>query len=71
MTAAATPEGKPEPGTYWRARDGRKMKLDHWLPDRANPTAFMVVINPSYRMRKYSEQSLDGFGSFLTRIDAS
>lgn len=55
----------PAPDTLWRANDGRLMRLDHWLPDRAKPTAFMVVINPGHRMRRYSEQAADGFGSFL------
>lgn len=55
----------PAPNTIWRARDGRLMKLEYWMPGRAKPTAFMAVINPGYRMRRYSEQAADGFGSFL------
>jgi hypothetical protein len=41
------------------------MKFEHWLADRAKPTALMKVINPGPRRKKFSEQSADGFGSFL------
>lgn len=55
----------PAPETLWRARDGRLMKFEIWLADRAKPTALMTVINPGPRMKKVSEQSADGFGTFL------
>jgi hypothetical protein len=55
----------PAENTVWRARDGRRMSLQYWIPDRAKPTAFMAVLNPGYRMRRYSEQAADSFGSFL------
>jgi hypothetical protein len=55
----------PEPGTLWRARDGRRMVLSCWIYGRAKPTAMMAVLNPGPRMRRYSEQALDSFGGFL------
>ncbi len=56
---------EPSPNSLWRARDGRVMRFLHWLPDRANRTALMEVLSPGPRMRRQSEQSHDGFGTFL------
>lgn len=66
-------DGLPIVDTLWRARDGRQMRLLHWLPasKRAKPTALMAVLNPGPRMRRQSEQSLDSFGSFLTQSECA
>lgn len=62
-----TTKALPAEGTTWRARDGRVMRLSRWLPLRSKPTAVMEVLNPGPRMRRYTNQGLDSFGSFLTQ----
>ena len=55
----------PNLDSVWIARDGRRMRLELWIKDRSNPTARMEVLNPGPRMRRYTEQGLDSFGTFL------
>jgi len=55
----------PEVGSEWKARDGRRMRVIS-IRDagvlQSCPRAVLMVLNPGYRMKGFTEMATSNFG---------
>jgi len=55
----------PEVGSEWKAKDGRRMRVirivDAGILQKC-PRAILMVLNPGYRMKGYTEMATSNFG---------